>query len=107
LTPWDVIARRVQAAAEGDFVVALYNPRSTRRTCQLPAALEILGKARPPTTPAAIVSSVGRPGERVVRGTIASLDPDDVDMMSLVIVGSSVTRWMGEHMVTPRGYEYP
>jgi cobalt-precorrin 5A hydrolase/precorrin-3B C17-methyltransferase len=105
LTPWDVIARRLQAAAEGDFVVALYNPRSTRRTSQLPAALEILVKARPATTPAAIVSSVGRPGERVVRGTIASLDPEDVDMMSLVIVGSSLTRWMGDHMVTPRGYE--
>jgi cobalt-precorrin 5A hydrolase/precorrin-3B C17-methyltransferase len=107
LTPWEIIARRLQAAAEGDFVVALYNPRSNRRISQLPAALEILGKSRPRTTPAAIVASVGRPGERVVRGTIASLDPGDVDMMSLVIVGSSRTRWVGERMVTPRGYQHP
>jgi cobalt-precorrin 5A hydrolase/precorrin-3B C17-methyltransferase len=106
LTPWEVIARRLQAASEGDLVVALYNPRSMRRTSQLPAALAILARARPPTTPAAVVSSVGRPEERVVRSTIATLDPDDVDMTSLVIVGSSRTRWIGDRMVTPRGYEY-
>jgi cobalt-precorrin 5A hydrolase / cobalt-factor III methyltransferase / precorrin-3B C17-methyltransferase len=105
LTPWEVIRRRLQAAAEGDFVVALYNPRSQRRTTQLPDALAILATHRPPTTPAAIVSSVGRPAERVVRATIATLDATDVDMMSLVIVGSSRTRWIGERMVTPRGYD--
>jgi cobalt-precorrin 5A hydrolase/precorrin-3B C17-methyltransferase len=104
LTPWAVIARRLQAAAEGDFVVSLYNPRSQRRTSQLPAALAILADRRPPPTPAAIVSSAGRPEQRVVRATISTLDPTDVDMVSLVIVGSSQTRWIGGRMVTPRGY---
>ncbi|HYH51595.1 MAG TPA: precorrin-3B C(17)-methyltransferase [Acidimicrobiia bacterium] len=104
LTPWPVIERRLRAVAEGDFTVSLYNPRSKRRTTQLDRALGILGAKRPPPTPAAIVTDVGRPGQRVIRTTLSDLDPDDVDMLSLVVIGSSTTRWQGDRMVTPRGY---
>ncbi|MCA1845051.1 MAG: precorrin-3B C(17)-methyltransferase, partial [Actinobacteria bacterium] len=104
LTPWAVIERRLRAVAEGDFTVSLYNPRSKRRTSQLDAALEILAAHRPRETPAAIVTDVGRPAQRVIRTTLADLDPELVDMLSLVIVGSSTTRWQGDRMITPRGY---
>jgi cobalt-precorrin 5A hydrolase/precorrin-3B C17-methyltransferase len=104
LTPWAVIERRLRAVAEGDFTVSLYNPRSKRRTTQLDRALEILTAHRPATTPAAVVTDAGRPAERVVRTTLADLDPEQVDMRSLVVVGSSTTRWRGDRMVTPRGY---
>ncbi len=104
LTPWDVIARRLRAVAEGDFVVSLYNPRSGRRTTQLPEALRILAGHRAATTPAAVLTDIGRPGEHVLRTSLADLEPDSVGMLSLVVVGSSRTRWVGDRMVTPRGY---
>jgi len=104
LTPWPVIERRLRAVADGDFTVSLYNPRSKRRTTQLDSALAILAANRPPDTPAAIVTDAGRPAQRVVRTTLAGLDPEQVDMLSLVVIGSSTTRWQGDHMVTPRGY---
>jgi cobalt-precorrin 5A hydrolase / precorrin-3B C17-methyltransferase len=104
LTPWPVIERRVEAVAEADVVVSLYNPRSQRRTSQLERALTLLGARRSPDTPAAVVTNVGRDGERIVRTTLGHLDPADVDMLSLVVVGSTTTRWIGERMVTPRGY---
>jgi cobalt-precorrin 5A hydrolase/precorrin-3B C17-methyltransferase len=104
LTPWEVIATRLEAAAAGDFVVSLYNPRSTRRVTQLRAALTILMGARPASTPAAIVTDVGRPGQRIVPTTLGELDPELVGMSSIVIVGASSTRWIGGRMVTPRGY---
>jgi cobalt-precorrin 5A hydrolase/precorrin-3B C17-methyltransferase len=104
LTPWPVIERRLEAVADGDFTVSLYNPRSKRRTGQLDTALAILTRRRPPGTPAAIVTDVGRPGQRVVRTTLAELDPEQVDMFSLVVVGSTTTCWLGGRMVTPRGY---
>jgi cobalt-precorrin 5A hydrolase/precorrin-3B C17-methyltransferase len=104
LTPWTVIEDRLRAAADGDFVVSLYNPRSRTRRHQLPRALALLGARRGPDTPAAVVTDVGRPGQRVLRTTLGRLDPEEVDMLSLVVVGSSITRWSGPHMVTPRGY---
>ncbi len=107
LTPWEIIVRRLQAVAEGDLVVTLYNPRSSRRPTQLAAALEILAQHRTPTTPAAVVTDVGRPSRDksgVVRTTLGELDPDVVSMRSVVVVGSTSTRWIGDRMVTPRGY---
>jgi len=107
LTPWEVIARRLRAVAEGDLVVTLYNPRSSRRTTQLGAALGILAEHRGPATPAAVVTDIGRAGGgagEVVRTTLAGLDPEVVSMRSVVVVGASSTRWIGDRMVTPRGY---
>jgi len=107
LTPWPLIERRLRAVADGDFTVSLYNPRSKRRTGQLDRALAILAGRRPPETPAAVVTDAGRPGQRVIRTTLGDLDPEQVDMLSLVIVGSGATRWIGGRMVTPRGYRTP
>jgi len=104
LTPWEVIRRRVKAAAEGDLVVAFYNPRSRQRDWQLGEARLLLLEHRGPETPVAVVTDATRPGERVVRGTLAALDPSQVGMRSLVVVGSSQTRWVAGRMVTPRGY---
>jgi cobalt-precorrin 5A hydrolase/precorrin-3B C17-methyltransferase len=104
LTPWELIERRLHAAGAGDFVVSLYNPRSRARHHQLPRALEILGSYRDGSTPAAILTDVGRADQRVVRTTLDGLDPSAVDMLSLVVVGSTITRWIGNRMVTPRGY---
>lgn len=104
LTPWEVIRRRVKAAAEGDFVVSFYNPRSKGRDWQLAEARDLLAEHRPPTTPVGIVTDASRPTQRVVRTTLAHLDPADVDMRTIVLVGSSQTEWMGDRMVTPRGY---
>ena len=109
LTPWDVIERRIRAAAQGDFVIAFYNPRSRRRTWQLEKALHILRTHRPPHTPAIIATSLARPAERIVHTTLESLDPQAVDMLSLVLVGNAESRRFtlpgGRPLAyTPRGY---
>jgi cobalt-precorrin 5A hydrolase/precorrin-3B C17-methyltransferase len=105
-TPWEVIERRVRAAAEGDFVAVFYNPRSERRDWQLGAALAILAGHRPPTTPAGVVRDADRDGEQVTITTLAGLDPAQVDMHCLVIVGSTSTTVVAGRMVTPRGYRW-
>jgi cobalt-precorrin 5A hydrolase/precorrin-3B C17-methyltransferase len=104
LTPWPEIKKRLDAVAIADFVVSFYNPRSMRRTTQLPEALSVLRAHRPSTTPAAVLTDIGRPGQVIVRTTLAELDPDAVGMLSLVVIGNSQTRWIGDWMVTPRGY---
>lgn len=110
LTPWSVIEQRLRAAAAGDFVVALYNPVSQRRRTQLVAARDLLLTARPPTTPVAIARNLGRDGESLRLTTLAALDPAEVDMLSIVLIGSSTTRRVkrpdgGDWLYTPRGYE--
>ena len=105
LTPWAVIERRLQAAAEGDFVVALYNPVSKRRREALPKARDILLAHRPAETPVIIAPNLGRPGEAVRRIELAALETDDVDMLTVLIVGSSQTRAMDDWVYTPRGYK--
>jgi cobalt-precorrin 5A hydrolase / precorrin-3B C17-methyltransferase len=110
LTPWPVIEQRLKAAAAGDFVVALYNPVSQRRRTQLATARDIMLTARAPKTPVAIARNLGRPGEAVRVTTLAALAPDDVDMLSIVLIGSSATRAVarpdgGTWLYTPRGYE--
>ncbi len=106
LTPWDQIERRIRAAAEGDFVIALYNPRSARRTVQLQIAREILLGARGGDTPVAVARNLGRDEESVAVTTLAALDPGLVDMLTLVIVGNSTTRKLSgkAQLYTPRGY---
>jgi len=105
-TPWEVIERRIRAAAEGDFVVAFYNPRSQDRDWQLGAALEILARHRAPETPVGVVHDAFRPGQRVLVTTLAGADPAVADMRSVVIVGSASTRIIAGRMVTPRGYKW-
>jgi cobalt-precorrin 5A hydrolase/precorrin-3B C17-methyltransferase len=109
LTPWGVIEERIAAAAAGDFVVAFYNPVSRRRRHQLARALEILSQHRPARTPVVIARNLGREGEAVTVATLAEIDPQEVDMLSLVLVGSSTTRAVscgsgGLKVYTPRGY---
>jgi cobalt-precorrin 5A hydrolase/precorrin-3B C17-methyltransferase len=104
LTPWEDIYRRLEAAASGDFVVSLYNPRSHRRSAQLSEALALFRRHRPSDTPAAVLTDIGRAGQRLVRSTVSTLEPAEVGMLALVVIGSSRTRWIGSRMVTPRGY---
>lgn len=104
-TPWERIAARVQAAAEADLVLVVYNPRSRRRTWQLDKALAIVRAHRPPSTPVGLVTDAGRPGQRVVHTTLADVPVEEVTMTTCVVVGSSTTRLVAGRMVTPRGYD--
>ncbi|MEM7092597.1 MAG: precorrin-3B C(17)-methyltransferase [Actinomycetota bacterium] len=105
LTPWPLIERRIEALAAADMAVAFYNPRSQRRITQLARAREILLTGRPASTPVGIVVNATRPGESVITTSLGELDPADVDMFSIVIVGSSTTELRNGRMVTPRGYD--
>ena len=104
LTPWAVIEQRLRAAADGDFVVALYNPASNRRRRGLGHAIEILAAKRAPVTPVVVARAVGRDEQAVTVTCLRDLDQASVDMMTLLIVGSSETRVTGGHVYTPRGY---
>ncbi|WP_200301345.1 precorrin-3B C(17)-methyltransferase [Streptomyces adelaidensis] len=105
-TPWEIIERRVRAAAEADIVVTFYNPRSRGRDWQLPKALSILAGHREPTTPVGVVRNASRPDGSSRLTTLASLDPATVDMMTVVTVGNTATREIAGRMVTPRGYRW-
>ena len=104
LTPWSVIEQRLQAAANGDFVVALYNPRSRGRDWQLGRARDMLLNHRPADTPVVLARQLGRPEEAVSLHTLAELPLEQVDMLTLVLVGNSTSRMTDGRMVTPRGY---
>ncbi len=104
LTPWEVIEKRLEYAARGDFVIILYNPKSRKRAGHLQKALDIVGSHRSVETPAGIVSRAFRPGQRVTVTTLAGLDPEEADMQSIVVLGNSSTRASGGRMLTPRGY---
>ncbi|MEV5354726.1 precorrin-3B C(17)-methyltransferase [Streptomyces sp. NPDC052693] len=105
-TPWEVIERRVRAAAEADLVVTFYNPRSRGRDWQLPKALAILAEHRAPATPVGVVRNASRPDESSRLTTLGALDPATVDMMTVVTVGNTATRDVAGRMVTPRGYRW-
>lgn len=105
-TPWEVIERRVRAAAESDLVVTFYNPRSRGRDWQLPKALAILGEHRTPQTPVGVVHAASRPDQRSEVTTLAALDVTTVDMVTVVTVGNTATREVAGRMVTPRGYRW-
>lgn len=110
LTPMRVIEQRLEAAAEGDFVLALYNPVSKRRRTALATARRILLAHRPATTPVVIARNLGRDGETVEVTTLEGLEVDRVDMLSIVLVGARGTRSFsrvegGSWTYTPRGYE--
>ncbi len=105
-TPWEVIERRVEAAASGDFTVCFYNPRSRARGWQLPKAMGLLAEHRPPDTPVGYVRNATRPDETVTLTTLAAFDPAEVDMFTVVVVGSSRSRTLAGRFVTPRGYQW-
>lgn len=104
LTPWDVIERRLRGAAEGDFVLALYNPGSRSRTEHLARACDILLEKRSPDTACGLVRSIGREGETKKLLTLGKLRNEAVDMLTTVIIGSSETIVKNGQLVTPRGY---
>jgi precorrin-3B C17-methyltransferase len=104
LTPWEIIEKRLAAAAEGDFVLALFNPRSRQRDWQLARAREIMLQQRAGETPVGIVHNAFRPGQTVGLTTLADLKTDEVDIFTIVIIGNSTSRLVGPYMVTPRGY---
>jgi cobalt-precorrin 5A hydrolase/precorrin-3B C17-methyltransferase len=108
LTPWPEIERRLHAAADGDFVVALYNPASMRRRDQLRRAIEILRAQRPAATPVIVARNLGRAGEAIEVTTLAAFDAAAVDMLTLLLIGSSRTRAFdaggARWVYTPRGY---
>lgn len=109
LTPWEAIKMRVKAAAEGDFVIAFYNPVSRRRRTQLAYAKDVLLKHRPKNTPVILATNLGREEEKVRVVELFELEIDDVDMLTVVIVGSSETQTVetGSGQLwtfTPRGY---
>lgn len=109
LTPWEDIQRRVRVAGEGDFVIAFYNPVSKKRRTQLAWARDELLRHRPADTPVVLATNLGRPGETVRIVPLGALQVDDVDMLTVVIVGSSDTRTAGtgdgrRWAYTPRGY---
>ena len=92
LKPWDVVARRLEAAAAADLVIAIYNPASSQRTHQVAAARDLLLRHRAADTPVVVGRAVGSEQESVHVVPLGSLDPDTVDMRTLLIIGSSQTR---------------
>lgn len=104
LTPRDVILRRLEGAAAADFVLALYNPASRRRTSLIVEARAILLRSRPAATPVGLVSDAYRLGQHVAVTTVGAMLDHHIDMRTIVIVGNSSTRVIGTRMVTPRGY---
>jgi precorrin-3B C17-methyltransferase len=104
LTPWEVIENRLKAAAQGDFVIVLYNPRSKKRHWQLGAVRALLLRFKAPDTPVGIVTRARREGETVAVTTLKEMLEQPVDMQTVVIIGNSQTYTYGPYMITPRGY---
>lgn len=104
LTPWDTIARRVEMAAQADFIIVLYNPKSHGRETQIVRARDIIIGHRHPDTPVGIVRNAKRSGEEKVLTTLEEMLGEEIDMFSTVVIGNSQTRVLNGFMVTPRGY---
>jgi len=104
LTPWDTIIKRLDLAAQGDFVIVLYNPKSKKRDWQLGAVRDLLLRHKDPGTPVGIVSRAMRQGQTTTITTLHDLTKNPVDMQTIVVVGNSQTYIYGDYMITPRGY---
>lgn len=104
MTPWEVIERRIKAAAAGDFVTAVYNPKSLGRYWQLYRLQEIFLQMRSADTPVGYVRQAGRPEQEVKMTTLAFFNPEDVDMFTVILIGNSQSYVFDGKMVTPRGY---
>lgn len=105
LTPWTVIENRLRHAAQGDFVIAIYNPKSKGRKHHLEKAVELLKKDIDNKTPVALVKNAGRDGNARKLLTLGTIDFDFIDMKTVVIIGNSQTFVKDGKMITPRGYE--
>ncbi len=106
LTPWEMIEKRISLAAEGDFVICLYNPKSKKRVTHLDRAVELIEKHRAGDTPCGYVKNIGRDGETGVICTLKELSGnDDIDMFTTVFIGNSSTKVINGKLVTPRGYK--
>ena len=104
LTPWELIERRLEDAAHGDFVVCLYNPSSVKRHDYLSKACDIMIKHKSPDNVCGIVSNIGREGEAMKVMSLRELRDTEVDMFTTVFIGNSSTKEIKGRMVTPRGY---
>ena len=104
MTPWEVIERRIKAAAVGDFVTAVYNPKSHGRYWQLYRLQELFLKSRSRETPVGYVRQAGRPEQEIKVTTLGDFDPEDVDMFTVIIIGNSQSYIADGKIITPRGY---
>ena len=104
MTPWEVIERRIKAAATGDFVTAVYNPKSHGRYWQLYRLQELFLQERSAETPVGYVRQAGRDDEEIKITTLGAFDPEDVDMFTVVLIGNSQSYIADGHFITPRGY---
>jgi precorrin-3B C17-methyltransferase len=109
LKPWAIVERRLCAACEGDFVIALYNPASRARPTRITQAFDLLRRLKAEATPVAFARAVGRADESLVLATLGEADPGLADMATLIVVGSSETRFIARDggrkwMLTPRAY---
>lgn len=104
LTPWPAIEKKLAAAAQADFVLALFNPKSERRAWQLDRARAILLEHRRAETPVGIVRNAFRLGQEIIPTNLGAMDVTKVDMFAIVFIGNSTSRFVDGFMVTPRGY---
>lgn len=104
LTPWEIIEKRLHFAAQGDFVITLYNPMSKKRTEQIKIAQQIFLQYKSPKTPVGIVRNAKRAGEEIEISDLENFLNCKIDMFTMVIIGNSETFVEGQRMITPRGY---
>ena len=104
LTPFELIKKRVALAAEGDFVIALFNPKSKSRVTNIEEVQKILLERRAGSTPVGIVTNAGRLDEKKVISTLADFTREEINMFTLVLIGNSKTFVKSNFMITPRGY---
>ncbi len=104
LTPWETIEKRIEMAAQGDFVTALYNPKSKKRVENIEQVRKIMLKYRKADTPVGIVTAASRDGEGKIISCLADFTKQEINMFSLVIIGNSMTYVKDGYMITPRGY---
>lgn len=105
LTPYELIKKRVRMAADGDFVISLYNPKSMGRPHYLMECINIIKEYRNENTPVSVVKNALRPGQEVYNFTLGNFKDSVVDMMSIVIIGNSSSYYKEDKFVTPRGYK--
>lgn len=104
MTPWELIEKRIKAAASADFITAIYNPKSEGRYWQLYRLIEIFLQERDPQTPVGFVRQAGSEEQEVTITTLADFDPEQVDMFTVILIGNSQTYQFENKMITPRGY---